>query len=181
MKRETGSEGSRELGSTRPIHKLVALLCSLSALSLSSCGGGRASAPKGAAIVALPPANPQAVGKMVLGVQAAKEGQRERAASLLKEAVALDANLWEARYDLGAILGNEGDLAGAEEQLALAAKLSPDTQDVAVALAEVRRRRGEQKKAADGLDDFVRDHPNAVEARTLYVASLRERDRKSVV
>ena len=122
----------------------------------------------------LPPANPQAVGKMVQGVQAAKDGQRERAGSLLREAIALDANLWEARYDLGAILGIEGDLAGSEEQLALAAKLAPDSQDVAVALAEVRRRRGEQKEAADGLADFVQDHPNAVDARTLFVASLRE-------
>jgi tetratricopeptide (TPR) repeat protein len=143
-------------------------------LSLAACGGSKASAPKGPATLALPPANPQAVGKMVQGVQAAKDGQRDRAASLLKEAIALDANLWEARYDLGAILGNEGDLAGSEEQLALAARLAPDSQDVAVALAEVRRRRGEQKEAADGLADFVQDHPNAVDARTLFVASLRE-------
>ncbi len=32
------------------------------------------------------------------------------------------------RYDLGAILGNAGDLAGSEEQLAMATKLSPDSQ-----------------------------------------------------
>ena len=147
---------------------------SLFALALAACGGGKASAPKGAATLALPPANPIAVGKMVQGVQAAKDGQRDRATALLQEAIGLDANLWEARYDLGAILGNEGDLAGAEEQLAMATKLSPDSQDVAIALAEVRRRRGEQKEAADGLSDFVQDHPNAVDARTLFVASLRE-------
>jgi tetratricopeptide (TPR) repeat protein len=150
------------------------LLIFLFILSLSACGGGKASAPKGPATLSLPPANPQAVGKMVQGVQAAKDGQRDRAASLLKEAIALDANLWEARYDLGAILGNEGDLAGSEESLALAAKLAPDSQEVAVALAEVRRRRGEQREAADGLSDFVQDHPNAVDARTLFVAALRE-------
>jgi tetratricopeptide (TPR) repeat protein len=149
------------------------LLLGLSALG--GCGGGaKASAPKTAVTVALPPANPQAVGKMVQGTQAAKDGQRDRAVSLLKEAVSLDANLWEARYDLGVLLANAGDLAGSEEQLALAAKLSPDSQDVAMALAEVRRRRDEQKEAAGGLEDFVRDHPNAVEARTLYVACLRE-------
>jgi len=150
------------------------LLIFLFVLSLAACGGSKAAAPKGAATLALPPANPMAVGKMVQGVQAAKDGQRDRAGSLLKEAIALDANLWEARYDLGAILGTEGDLAGAEEQLAFAAKLAPDSQDVAVALAEVRRRRGEQKEAAAGLADFVQDHPNAVDARTLFVASLRE-------
>jgi tetratricopeptide (TPR) repeat protein len=72
------------------------------------------------------------------------------------------------------VLANAGDLAGAEVELAIAAKLSPDSQDAAVALAEVRRRRGEHKLAAGGLADFVRDHPNAVEARTLYGAALRE-------
>ncbi len=144
-------------------------------VALSGCGGGaKASAPKTAVSVALPPANPQAVGKMVQGVQAAKDGQRDRALSLLKEAVSLDSNLWEARYDLGVLLANAGDLAGSEEQLALAARLWPDSQDVAVALADVRRRRDEQKQAAEGLEDFVRDHPNAVEARTLYVVALRE-------
>jgi Flp pilus assembly protein TadD len=144
-------------------------------VALSGCGGGaKASAPKTAVSVALPPANPQAVGKMVQGVQAAKDGQRDRALSLLKEAVSLDSNLWEARYDLGVLLANAGDLAGSEEQLALAARLWPDSQDVAVALADVQRRRDEQKQAAEGLEDFVRDHPNAVEARTLYVVALRE-------
>ncbi len=148
-------------------------------LVLTSCGGGggggRAVASKsGAATVQVPPANPVAVGKMVEGVQAAKEGQRDRAVGLLRTALELDPNLWEARYDLGAILAGAGDLAGAEEQLELAAKLAPAAQEVAVALAEVRRRRGEPKLAAEGLSDFVRDQPNAVDVRTLYVAALRE-------
>ncbi len=47
-------------------------------------------------------------------------------------------------------------------------------QEIAVALAEVRRRRGEQRLAADGLSDFVREQPNGVEVRILYVAVLRE-------
>ena len=152
----------------------LCLLLSLSSLSAVGCGGAKAVAPASTATIALPPANPIAVGKMVQGVQAARDGQRERAASLLNEAIGLDANLWEARYDLGAILSAQGDLAGSEDQLATAAKLSPDSQDVAVALAEVRRRRGEKKQAADGLEDFVHDHPNAIDARTLFVASLRE-------
>ena len=130
---------------------------------------------RGATTVALPPANPIAVGKMVQGVQAAKDGQRERAVALLREAIALDSNLWEARYDLGVVLASAGDLAGAEEQLATAAKLAPDSQDVAVG---ARPRCGgvaaSTRLAADGLADFVHDHPNAVDARTLYVAALRE-------
>jgi Flp pilus assembly protein TadD len=179
-RRETEHEGgkTRRIGAenkTSPPPRLPVFFLFLCASALAACGGGaKGAAPKSAATVALPPANPQAVGKMVQGVQAAKDGQRDRALSLLREAVSLDANLWEARYDLGALLANAGDLAGSEEALAMAAKLSPDSQELAVALAEVRRRRGEQKQAAEGLEDFVRDHPNAVEVRTLYVASLRE-------
>ncbi len=139
----------------------------------SACGSEHVSAPA-PKVVGLAPTNPVAVGKMVQGVRAAKDGQRDSAVSFLREAIALDANMWEARYDLGVVLANGGDLAGAEEQLSAAATLSPDAQDVAVALAEVRRRRDEQKLAADGLSDFVRNHPNAIGARTLYVAVLRE-------
>jgi Flp pilus assembly protein TadD len=142
----------------------------------AGCGGGslvRTAAPP-PKVVGLPKANPMAVGKMVQGVHAADDGHRERAVSLLREALGLDGNLWEARYDLGVVLANGGDLAGAEPELAIAASLSPDAQDVAVALAEVRRRRGEQKLAADGLSAFVHDRPSAVSARTLYVSVLRE-------
>ncbi|HEY8086906.1 MAG TPA: tetratricopeptide repeat protein [Polyangiaceae bacterium] len=143
-------------------------------LTLVACGGHAAARRSGPATVALPPANPLAVSRMVQGVQAAKDGQREHAAALLREAIGIDGNLWEARYDLGVVLAGTGDLAGSEEQLATAARLAPDSQDVASALAEVRRRRGEHKLAAEGLADFVHDHPNAVEARTLYAAALRE-------
>jgi Flp pilus assembly protein TadD len=143
-------------------------------LALAACGGSKAAGPHATATVQLPPANPVAVSRMVQGVQAAKDGQRERAIATLREAIGIDGNLWEARYDLGVVLASAGDLAGSEEQLAVAARLAPDSQEIASALAEVRRRRGEHKLAAEGLADFVHDHPNAVEARTLYVAALRE-------
>ncbi len=153
-----------------------ALLALATTVMVAACGGGPKDATKTPqAETTLPPANPQAVAKMVQGVQAAKDGSlRARAIVLLKEAVQLDPMLWEAKYDLGVVLAGAGDLAGAEDQLKAAAKIAKDTPEVAVALAEVRRRRGEHKEAADGLEDFVKNHPNAVEARTLYVASLRD-------
>lgn len=120
------------------------------------------------------PSNPAAIDPMVKGVRLANEGQREQAAVLLRQAVERDSDLWEARYDLGVVLASGGDLSGAEEQLAVAAKSAPDAEDVAVALAEVRRRRRQHKLAAAGLADFVRDHPAGITARTLYVAALRE-------
>ncbi len=143
-------------------------------LALCMACGGKGPAAQGPATVVLPPANPVAVSKMVQGVAAARDGQRERAVALLREAIAVDANLWEARFDLGVVLAGAGDLAGAEEQLASAARLAPDSQEAAVALAETRRRRGEHKLAADGLSDFVQAHASAIDARTLLVAALRE-------
>jgi tetratricopeptide (TPR) repeat protein len=154
---------------TRTFGALALLL-----LAFGACAESKASGPRAVAPAQVAPANPAAVGKMMLGVQAAKDGQRDRAASALREAVQIDANLWEARYDLGVVLAGAGDLAGAEAELSAAAKLALDSQEVAVALAEVRRRRGEHRLAAEGLTDFVRAHPSAVEARTLYVAALRD-------
>jgi tetratricopeptide (TPR) repeat protein len=149
-----------------------ALAC---ALACAACGGTHvvAKAPVAAPTV-LPPANPQAVGKMVQGVQAAKEGARDRAVGFLREAIALDRTLWEAHYDLGVVLVGAGDLAGAEDQLRTASKLAPDAEEVVIALGELRRRRGEDKEAADALDDFLQDHPGAIEARTLAVTALRD-------
>ena len=123
----------------------------------------------------IPPANPVAVAKMVQGVVAAKDPNgTEQALQLLREAVALDSYLWEARYDLGVVLARAGDLAGAESALATAAKADEGAEEVALALAEVRQRREEHRAAADGLGDFVEAHPAALAARTLYVACLRD-------
>ncbi len=142
------------------------------AASTVACGGGKNVAvetgPK-----ALPPANPQAVSKMVQGVVAAKDGQRDRAIALLREAVQVDPNLWEAHYDLGIVLASGGDLSNAEDSLKKAHKLEPDAQEVVVGLAEVERRRGEHKDAAELLGDFLTAHTTATDARTLYVAALR--------
>ncbi|MDP9037557.1 MAG: tetratricopeptide repeat protein [Myxococcota bacterium] len=118
--------------------------------------------------------NPLGIARMAQGVKAARDGQPERAVSLLREAIGLNGSLWEARYDLGILLADAGDLAGAEGELGSAAQMGTDSQDVALALAEVRQRRGEAKLAADGLTDFVTKHPHAIEAKTLYVAALRE-------
>src|SRR6188474_3937583 len=143
---------------------LLVLSCSLVA-----CGGGQkqAEAPK------LPPANPQALGKMVQGVQAAKDS-KERAISLLEEAVKADAGLWEAHYNLGVLLADKGDLSVAERHLATAQQLAPNAEDVAVALSEVRRRRGDAQGAIDALQPFVKENPGAAYAPTALIGALRE-------
>jgi tetratricopeptide (TPR) repeat protein len=152
-----------------------AALASVLVLSLVGCGGGAANTTHAVATpTALTPTNPQAVTKMVQGAQAAKDGARDRALGLLREAIALDRGLWEAHYDLGVVLAGAGDLAGAEDELRTSAKLAPDAEEVAIALGELRRRRGENKDAADALGDFLQDHPNAIEARILEVTALRD-------
>ena len=142
------------------------------ALGSSACGS-RGKPPATAAM--LPAANPQASAKMMSGIEYAKTPEgRERATALMREAVAIDPALWEAHYNLGVLLAEAGDLAGAEPSLVRAARLVPDAEEVATALGQVRRRRGEHKLAADDLRTFVEQHPQASEVRALYVTALRE-------
>ena len=136
-------------------------------LALTACGGGAKAPPKVAptAPTALPPANPVAVGKMVQGVQAAKDGARDRAISLLREAIAVDRTLWDAPYDLGVVLVGAGERAGggrAEDRIEARARRRGGgvaLGELVVGAARTARRRG--------LADFLQDHPNAVEARIL--------------
>ncbi len=127
---------------------------------LAACGGGGQAGARRRRAVASLPANPAAVAKMVQGVQASKEpGGSPRAVGLLREAIAIDANLWEsARYDLGVVLASTGDLAGAEEQLAAAAKT----------LAGQRRHRRRARRSAPPArrEQSGRRRPRQLRARS---------------
>ena len=143
---------------------VLGLLC-------AACGAGH----KKVEVPALPPANPQAVSKMVQGVQSAKDPTgKERAIQLLREAVTADPGLWEAHYNLGVLLADKGDLKAAEEELARAAKAAPNAEDVSVALAELRRRQADPGGAIDALEPFVKQNPGAKVAPIVLVAALRE-------
>jgi tetratricopeptide (TPR) repeat protein len=123
----------------------------------------------------LAPANPVALGKMVQGVQAAKDASgKDRAINLLEEAVRADAGLWEAHYNLGVLLADKGDLGSAERHLATAQQLAPNAEDVALALSEVRRRRGDASGAVDALSPFVKENPGASFAPVALIGALRE-------
>jgi tetratricopeptide (TPR) repeat protein len=145
---------------------VAALLC-----SLSGCGASRRAgkAPE------LPPSDPRAISKMAQGVEAAKTPNgRSRAIELLEQAVKVDGKLWEARYDLGVLHAEAGNLAAAERELAFAQELAPNAEDVAVALAEVRRRQGDAAGAVLALEAFVKAHPKARVAGLALVGALRE-------
>jgi tetratricopeptide (TPR) repeat protein len=149
------------------------LLCALLLFSVAGTACAKhqqqAEAPK------LSPANPVALGKMVQGVQAAKDaGGKDRAIGLLQEAVKADAGLWEAHYNLGVLLADKGDLGTAERHLSTARELAPNAEDVALALSEVRRRRGDAQGAVDALAPFVKDNPGASYAPVALIGALRE-------
>jgi tetratricopeptide (TPR) repeat protein len=147
------------------------LLLFVAALALTGCGGSQ----KKVAAPPLPPAVPQAVNKMEQGVVAAKQpSESSHAIELFRSALKTDPNLWEARYNLGILLAQSGDLPRAERQLALAFKLAPNAEDIVVALGEVRRRLDDPKGAVDVLQRFVEGHPTAIVARTALVGALRE-------
>jgi tetratricopeptide (TPR) repeat protein len=117
----------------------------------------------------------EALQKLVRGVDASRQPERRaEAADLLKQAVAKDPNLWEARYNLGVLLAGLGRLEESEAQLRRAFELAPNAEDVAIALGEVRRRRGDPGKAAADLLAFVSRTPEALDARVVLVAALRE-------
>lgn len=140
-------------------------------LWLASCGKHQ----QKVAAPTLSPANPIALGKMVQGVQAAKDSAgKERAIGLLVEAVKADAGLWEAHYNLGVLLADKGDLLGAERHLTTAQQLAPNAEDVALALSEVRRRRGDPARAVDALAPFVKENPGASVAPVALIGALRE-------
>lgn len=140
-------------------------------LTLLACGGSR----KQAETPSLPPADPAAVSKMAQGVEAAKHADgRQRAIGLFEQAVRADARLWEAHYDLGILYADAGNLAAAERALGQAQQLAPNAEDVAIALAEVRRRRRDPASAIEALSAFVKAHPDAAVASVALMTALRE-------
>ena len=120
-------------------------------------------------------ANPQALAKLAQGAAAAREpaGQK-RAAELFREALTIDASLWEARYDLGVVLAASGELDAAAKELSKALEGAPNEESIVIALAEVERRRGRTKEGAEQLGQFLKAHPRAASVRESYVGALRE-------
>ena len=169
--------------------RVVHLSLALGALSVVACGGSKA---KGGAVTAEAAktedrsdlAKP-AIQALVEGAAFAKiylkegdgTGAKDKAIAKLKVALSLDGRLWEARYDLGLVYARSGELAEAESALADAAASAPESEQVAVALCEVRRRRGETKLASEGLEAFCKAHTNALDARARLVVVLREAGR----
>ena len=83
----------------------------------------------------VPVARKAAVGKMMRAVEQSRSKDRSAAIALLREAIAEDPELWEARYDLGVLLAAEGELEAARAELERAHALAPNAEDVTAARA----------------------------------------------
>lgn len=138
---------------------------------LLGCGGAK----KNVETPVLPPAKPGAVRSLAQGVRAAEDPDgRSRAIALFERAVKEDAELWEARYNLGILHARASNLGRAERELAAAQLLAPNAEDVALALSEVRRRQKDSAGAIAALEPFVERHPEATAAPIALIAALRE-------
>jgi tetratricopeptide (TPR) repeat protein len=123
----------------------------------------------------VPPAHKAAVGTMMRAVETATRPKGlPQAIDLLKQAIADDPGLWEARYDLGVLLARDGQLGPARLELERARDLAPNAEDVVAALGEVLRRSDELGAAAEVLSRFVTSYPDATQARRVLVVVLRE-------
>jgi tetratricopeptide (TPR) repeat protein len=123
----------------------------------------------------VPEARKGAVTKMMRGVErAAQPSSLDEAITLFEQAVSDDPELWEARYNLGVLLAQRGELAKARQQLEKAHELAPNAEDVVSALGEVLRRAEDPKAAVGILTAFVKGFPQASQARRVLVTALRE-------
>ena len=164
-----GQRPARHAARARIAAGLVAL--GLSALVSAGCGSSEVvqEAPK------VPEARKTAVAKMVRAVESASRPETlDQAIALLKDAVAEDPELWEARFNLGVLLAQRGELAAARRELERAHELAPNAEDVAAALGEVLRRSDDPRAAAGVLSEFVRNFPGATRARRVLITALRE-------
>jgi tetratricopeptide (TPR) repeat protein len=162
-----GTESGRDLARARR----NALFAFSLALLVAGCGANAVvqEAPR------VPEARKGAVTKMMRGVErAAQPSSLDEAIALFEQAVSEDPELWEARYNLGVLLAQRGELARARQQLEKAHELAPNAEDVVSALGEVLRRAEDPKAAVSTLTAFVSAFPQASQARRELVTVLRE-------
>ena len=140
---------------------------------LAACGGSRPETQ----IRALPPADPRAVDKYVRASKLmGREGTSDsvRASALLREALAIDPNLWEAHYNLGVLYRQQGALDRAAESLHKALEIQPAASEPRLALAEVEHERGKLDAAAELLGQHLTAQPDDHVVRVGLTAVLRE-------
>lgn len=136
----------------------------------------------GAAVVTteLPPVDPAAVREFNSGVNRmgrAGRGNQRRARRHFTKALEIDANLWEAHYNLGVLSRGAGDLEGAATRFTTARTIQPGAPEPLAALAELRYAQGERGQAADLLAEVIERAPDDLGPRIALATIYREQER----
>ncbi len=96
------------------------------------------------------------------------------AVTALEAAVALDPELFEARYDLGLLYDRGNDYARARAAFSEALRLRPGDRAALFNLASAARRAGRLDEAVDMLEALVEAHPDDHAARNSLAVLYRE-------
>lgn len=152
------------------------ILLVLLAAAHAACATPTPPAPPLPGVTAPDPAE-RAAGALARGQALIGRGEMARAAIALREALALQPELTEARTALGLALYAVGDVEGAVEELRAAIALDPDAVGARSLLAAARLSRHEWTAARAELEDITRRHPDRAEAfYSLGLARYADRD-----
>ena len=161
----------------------AALLGAALALALAACGGGaKVKAKTGPGVVKkLDPVNPKAAKAFENAMRAMRLGgpeAQETAKARLKEAIAIDAKLWEAHHDLGVIALRDGEDDAAVEHFTRALAIKQNHTPSLLGRAEAHRHAGHRRDARTDYETAIRsaeeDDPNRRDASARLASLLRD-------
>ncbi|MEM9864365.1 MAG: tetratricopeptide repeat protein [Myxococcota bacterium] len=156
----------------RRIVRALLAACALSVLA--ACGGSQQ-----VSVNELPPADPEAVREYNAGTRLLRRGgvrNTRRARARFEQALTIDPNLWEARFDLGVLQREAGELDAARSSFASVIETAPQRLEPRLAMAEVAYRLGDRREAADQLRTVLERDPENVNGRLSLAVILRENE-----
>lgn len=163
-------------GPARTLAALALAVALASGAIVVGCGGGSSHV----VVNELPPVDPAAVREFNSGVNRMGRGGRgnqRRARRHFTKALEIDANLWEAQYNLGVLARTGGDLEEAATRFSAARTIQPAAAEPLAALAEVRYAQGERGQAADLLGEVIERSPDDLASRIALATIFREQER----
>jgi TPR repeat protein len=148
----------------------------LLAVAHAACATTTPAAPPPATRAA-PTAGERAQAALVRGQALIAEGDLARATVALREALALEPGLTEARSALARALHGAGDLEGAIEELRGILRQAPDHAAARATLAAALVARRDWKAASVELEELIRRHPEHAQAHySLGLVRYAQRD-----
>lgn len=109
------------------------------------------------------------------GLTALRRGRYAAARECFDDALAIEPDAWQARYDLGLLATREERLRDARDHFAAGLAAAPNEAGLRWALASTQERLGAFEEARNLLDELLDSYPAHADARCLR-GSLHERD-----